>query len=68
MSDITVKPRESYHFAVVRARNLPRQRFQDVGEAGVEAERQSRERPGATFIVMKEIARVNCNPADRRGK
>lgn len=65
MSAPTIKSREAYPYAVVRAGGkLPRFRYQEVGEAGEEAERQSKQRPGATFIVMKEIARVSTKNTD----
>ncbi|QGP80027.1 hypothetical protein [Sphingobium sp. CAP-1] len=60
MSEAKIKARQDYPYVVARAGGkLPRFRFQDVGEAGEDAERQSQQRPGATFIVMKEIARVS---------
>lgn len=63
MSAPTIKPRDGYPYAVVRAGGkLPRFLFQAIGDAGLDAERQSRERPGTTFIVMKEVARVSFNP------
>lgn len=44
----------------------PRFRLQTEGEAMEEAQRLARQRPGSTYIVMREIARVtvsNSNPA-----
>ncbi|KKW94192.1 hypothetical protein YP76_04710 [Sphingobium chungbukense] len=36
----------------------PRFRLQTEGEAMAEAERLAKQRPGSTYIVMREIARV----------
>lgn len=59
-SKAVVVPRESYAFMAWR-RNPerdPRYRLQTEGEALAEAERLAQQRPGSTYIVMREIARV----------
>ncbi|WP_152520611.1 hypothetical protein [Sphingobium sp. HDIP04] len=64
-SKAVVVPRESYAFMAWR-RNPerdPRYRLQTEGEALAEAERLAKQRPGSTYIVMREIARVTfSNP------
>lgn len=65
---MTITHRDSFAFMAWR-RNPerdPRFRLQTEGEAMAEAERLAKQRPGATYIVMREIARVtfsNSNPA-----
>jgi hypothetical protein len=64
----TITHRESYAYMAWR-RNPerdPRYRLQTEGEAMAEAERLAQQRPGSTYIVMREIARVtvsNSKPA-----
>ena len=60
MSGMTIKHRDSFAFMAWR-RNPerdPRYRLQTEGEAMAEAQRLAQQRPGATYIVMREIARI----------
>ncbi len=61
---LVITHRASYAFMAWR-RNPerdPRFRLQTEGEAMEQAERLARQRPGSTYIVMREIARVCFNP------
>lgn len=63
MVERTIRSRQNYAFAVCRnGARLERTRFETVGEAGEEAERQSARNPGRRYIVLKEIARVITQP------
>lgn len=58
------KRRESFSFMAWR-RNPerdPRFRLETEEEAIAQAERLARQRPGSTYIVMREIARVTYKP------
>lgn len=63
---LTVTHRDSFAFMAWR-RNPerdPRFRLQTESEALAEAERLAQQRPGSTYIVMREIARVTFNNSD----
>lgn len=60
MSGMTITHRDQFAFMAWR-RNPerdPRFRLQTEGEALAEAARLAKQRPGSTYIVMREIARV----------
>lgn len=60
MSKLSIKTRGKYAFAVCRnGRQLPRFRHETEDEARADATRQSIKRPGTTFIVLQEIARIS---------
>lgn len=63
---MTITHRDQFAFMAWR-RNPerdPRFRLQTEGEAMAEAERLAKQRPGATYIVMREIARITFNNSD----
>ena len=63
MSGTTITHRAQFAFMAWR-RNPerdPRFRLQTEGEAMEQAERLAKQRPGSTYIVMREIARVTFN-------
>lgn len=63
---LTVTHRDSFAFMAWR-RNPerdPRFRLQTEVEAMAEAERLAKQRPGSTYIVMREIARITVNNSD----
>ena len=60
---VIVTPRESYAFMAWR-RNPERDpsfRLQTEAEALEEAKRLATKRPGSTYIVLREVARVTIN-------
>ena len=66
MSRVTITHRDSFAFMAWR-RNPerdPRFRLQTEGEAIAEAQRLARLRPGSSYIVMREIARVTVSNLD----
>lgn len=61
---VTITHRHSYAYMAWR-RNPARDpsfRLQTEAEAIAQAERLAQERPGSTYIVMREIARVTLKP------
>ena len=61
---MTVTHREAYAYMAWR-RNPerdPSYRLQTEGEAMEQAQRLAQRRPGSTYIVLKEVARVTFNP------
>lgn len=65
MSRLTISTREQYRFGVCRSGGkLPRRRHESADAARADAAEQSRERPGATFIVFEEVARVAIKKSD----
>lgn len=63
MSGLTISHRQQFAFMAWR-RNPerdPRYRMQTEGEAIAQAERLAQQRPGSTYIVMREVARVTFN-------
>lgn len=63
---MTITHRDQFAFMAWR-RNPerdPRFRLQTEGEALAEAERLAKQRPGSTYIVMREIARVTVSNSD----
>lgn len=66
MSGLTITHRDSFAFMAWR-RNPerdPRFRLQTEAEAMEEAQRLATLRPGSTYIVMREIARVTVSNSD----
>ncbi|NML88728.1 hypothetical protein HHL26_06560 [Sphingobium sp. TB-6] len=62
MSGITVTLREAFAFMAWRRNPSrdPRFRHQTAEQAMADAERLAKERPGSTYIVLQEIARVTA--------
>lgn len=66
MTGMTITHRDQFAFMAWR-RNPerdPRFRLQTESEAMEEAQRLAQQRPGSTYIVMREIARVSWNNSD----
>lgn len=63
MSSAIITHRESYAYMAWRRnpQRDPRFRLQSEDEAMDQAERLARQRPGSTYIVMREIARVTIS-------
>ena len=63
MSSAIITHRESFAYMAWRRnpQRDPRFRLQTEDEAMEQAERLARQRPGSTYIVMREIARVTIS-------
>ncbi|UZW54941.1 hypothetical protein NUH86_15920 [Sphingobium sp. JS3065] len=70
MSETIIKKRESYAFIVCRnsGGKLPRFRHSSADDAIEDAAAQSMRRPGSTFLVLQEIARVGTKSGPAVGE